>query len=175
MKRIRVSLSAGCYSEPNPYNPVGEIPILFDDRDFYCTIYDKDLEKMPVVGRLWYLDLHRVPSLVYCDEERREADLDFIQDAEVRFDENAEERPCEDKYVPNLRGVKKMGGVDYEMEWKERYQGIIVDELCDRKLAGCFCWEHDPESNEIVGCKFVVKRGDYKKNSIFINVRVVEE
>ena len=167
MKRIRVSLSAGCYAEPSHGVLAYEIPVLFDDRDFNCMLYDEDLERMPVIGKLWYMDLCRVPSIVYCEDE---ADLDLVPDRDVDMEEVQHEDECR----PRLRG-KRRDGVDYELEWKYRYEGVVKDEFCDGKLAGCFCWEHEPVTNEVVGCRLVLKKGDYRRNGAFVNVRVVEE
>ena len=148
---------------------VNEIPVLFDNRDFNCMLYDEDLVNMPFVGMLWYSDLRRVPSVEYMEDE---VDLDLVGPEGIGHD-TVEEVQHEDENIPMLRG-RHRDNISYVMEWKQRYEGIVEDRFCDGKLAGCFCWEHDEVTNEVTGCRLVLKKGDYRRNGAFCNVKVIE-
>ena len=167
MKRIIVSLDVGCYDMPSHGLLVNEIPVLFDNRDIYAS-YDEDLINMPVVGTLWHLDLRRVPSVRYREYN---ADLTLVGPGGVGHDVT-EEALHEDEVGPVLRGHRK--NICYRTEWKQRYEGLVEDWLCDGKLAGCFYWEYDVETNKVTGCRLVLKKGDYRRNGAFYNVRVIE-
>ena len=172
MKRVRVCLNAGCYDMPQTV-PVKEMPILFDNDDSYRGSYDDDyLNKLQIVGSLWYLDLYRVPSPVLMENEIGVCSLD---DAMVIQDTDMQEIPHEDTCGPTLRGVRRHGGISYEMEWKHRYEGLVANEFCDGKLLCFFCWRYDFETREMTNCRCVLKKGNYKRNLSAHNVKVIEE
>lgn len=174
MKRVRVCLNAGCYSAPNDV-PVKEIPVLFDDNSSPCMVYDDDyLDKLPIIGRLWYTNLCRVPSVEYV-EDVDEENIDTDGDIGVGHDVCVEEVQHEDECRRTLRGIRKYGGIGYEMMWKHRYEGFIADEFCDGKLACNFYHQYDPETRESTGCRCVFKKGDYKRDLSSYNVKVIEK
>lgn len=178
MKRVRVCLNAGCYETPEDI-PVDiltkEVPVLFDDNSSPCMVYDDDyLDKMPVIGKLWYTNLYKVPSVEYV-EDVDEENVDTNGDIEVGHDVYVEEVQHEDEYTRTLRGIRKRGGIGYEMMWKRGYEGFIADEFCDGKLMCSFYRQYNPETREITGYRCVFKKGNCRRYWNSCNVKVIEE
>lgn len=171
-------MNAGCYETPEDISIdilTKEVPVLFDDNSSPCMAYDDDyLNKMPVIGKLWYTNLYKVPSVEY-EEDADEENVDTDGDIEVEHDVCVEEVQHEDEYRHTLRGIRKHGGIGYEMMWKYKYEGFIADEFCDGKLACNFYHQYDPETHESIRCRCILKKGDYKRDLSSYNVKVIEE